>query len=343
MITVVVAALVAACGGNGETREAVPDIESSDVGPTKVDLPDPEPPGSSVREGYLVGAEGARIHYRLLGSGSDTVVVLHGGPGAGIHSVLPVLEPLAGHVTLLLYDQRGGGRSELPADTSLLHARYHVEDLEAVRRHFGLERLDLITHSFGAILAARYAERHPERVERMVFHGPTGPRRAEAARIARASPRSPDTTLSNRQRRLLRWLLEGTAADPVATCREYEALGRRLGEARGEEVTWSGTSCAAPAEAVRYYFRYTAQLAPRTFGDWDFTSGLEHVSAPLLVVHGARDSVGLPANRAWAAALPNGRLWSVPGARSPFADRPEVVFPAVAAFLKGEWPPEPRS
>lgn len=326
--------LVAACSGEPPREAEPPDGERPATEPPQV-----EPPGSTGSEGYLVGAEDARIHYRVLGSGSDTVVVLHGGPGAGIHSVLPVLEPLAERVTLLFYDQRGGGRSELPADTSLLHARYHVADLEAVRRHFGLERLKLLTHSFGAILAARYAQRHPERVERMVFHGATGPERSEAARLARASPPSPDTALSNQMRRLLRSLLEGTADDPVATCREYEALGRRLAEARGEEVTWNGTSCAAPPEAVRYYFRYTAQLAPRTFGDWDFTTGLEGVSAPLLVVHGERDTVGLPANRAWAAALPNGRLLVVPGAATPFSDRPEGSFGAVATFVGGKWPP----
>lgn len=330
--------LVAACSGEPPREAEPPDGERPATEPPQV-----EPQGSTGSEGYLVGAEDARIHYRVLGSGSDTVVVLHGGPGAGIHSVLPVLEPLAERVTLLFYDQRGGGRSELPADTSLLHARYHVADLEAVRRHFGLERLKLLTHSFGAILAARYAQRHPERVERMVFHGATGPERSEAARLARASPPSPDTALSNRRRRLLSSLLQGTSDDPVETCQDFEALGLRLAEARGEQVTWTGTSCAAPPEAVRYYFRYTAQLAPRTFGDWDFTSGLEDVSAPLLVVHGERDTVGLPANRAWATALPNGRLLVVPGARTPFSDRPEASFRAVAAFMEGEWPPDAAS
>lgn len=291
------------------------------------------------REGYLPGAEGAQIFYRVVGSGADTAVMVHGGPGAGIESVRPDWEPLADRFTLIFYDQRGGGRSTLPADTSLLHARYFVEDLEAVRRHFGLERLKLVTHSFGAVLAARYAQAYPERVERLVFHGATGPRRAEAARLARASPPSPDTALSNRLSERLGALLRGTAEDPVATCEEYEALGRRLAELRGQPAVWQGTTCAAPPEAVRYYYRYTAQLAPRTFGDWDFTTGLEDLDAPLLVIHGARDSAALPQQRAWANAVPRGRLLLVEDAvKGAVADRPEVVLPAVASFLAGEWP-----
>lgn len=296
-------------------------------------------PPTAGDEGFLPGAAGAELHYRVLGSGPDTVVVLHGGPGAGMGTVLPAWRPLADRFTLVFYDQRGGGRSTLPADTAFLDARHFVEDLEAVRRHFGLERLKLVTHSFGSVLAASYAERYPERVERMVFHGATGPRRSEAAALARRSPPSPDTALSRRAGELLGELLRGTAEDPVATCERYEELGRRLAEARGEPATWPGTTCDAPPEAVRYYYRYTAQLAPRSFGDWDFTTGLEDLDAPLLVVHGTRDSARLAVQRDWAAAVPRARLLTVPGtAKGPVDERPEIVLPAVAEFLGGAWP-----
>ncbi len=290
------------------------------------------------RDGYLTGAADARIYYRVLGpvEGEDTVVVVHGGPGAGMNSVLPDVQPLAEEFVLIFYDQRGGGRSELPADTSLLDARYFVEDLEAVRRHFRLDRLKLVTHSFGSVLVAAYAERYPRRVERIVLHGATGPERSQAARIAQATPPSPDTALSNRANELLRALLEGTAKNPVETCEEYEAIGRQIAEARGESVTFRGSTCDNLPEAVRYYYQYTAQLAPRTFG-WDFTSGLEDVSAPVLVVYGARDSLALPAQRAWVEAFPDARLLLVPGAGKPaFTDRPDIIFPAVVTFLKGQ-------
>lgn len=299
------------------------------------------PAGTASRpseDGHLAGAAGARLHYRVLGTGSDTVVVLHGGPGAGINSVLPDFAPLAERFTVVFYDQRGGGRSTLPSDTSLLHARYFVRDLEAVRRHFGLERLALVAHSFGSIVAARYAREHPGRIERLVLHGATGPLWSQAVRIARAAPPSPDTALSNRASALLRSLFEGAAEDPVATCEAYEAIVRKLAEARGEHANWKGTTCAAPPEAVRYYYRHTAQFAPSTFAAWDFTSGLEDFAAPVLVVHAARDTVARPAQRAWAAAVPNGRLLLVPRARIAIADRPDLVIPAITTFLGGEWP-----
>lgn len=314
--------VLAACGGE-------PAATGGD------DTPDP-----AVHEGYLTGAGGTRLHFRVLGSAPDTVVVVHGGPGAGIGSVLPDFRPLAESFTVVFYDQRGGGRSELPADTASLHARHFVEDLEAVRRHFGLERMKVITHSFGSILVARYARRYPERLERVVLHGATGPERSRAAELARASPPATDTALADSASALLRALLRGEASDPVATCREYEAIGRRLASLRGEEPAWRGSTCDAPAEAVAYYYRHTARFAPRTFGAWDFTrGGLDELRAPVLVVYGARDSLAVDQQRAWAAAVPEGRLLLVPDAgKGAIAQRPDVVLPAVTAFMGGRWP-----
>lgn len=291
------------------------------------------------REGFLPGAEGARIHYRVLGSAPDTVVAVHGGPGAGMHAILPELEPLAERHTVIFYDQRGGGLSTLPADTTLLDARYHVADLEAVRRFFGLERMTVIAHSFGSVLVARYATEHPERVERMLLFGAVGPSKEQAVAIARAAVAPPDPALQTRLRTVMGALLSGETTDPVSDCRAYEEIGREMAVARGEPVEWEGTNCAMPPEAIRYYFRYTAQFSPRSFGDWDFAGSMDHVEAPLLVVHGDRDPAAATAEAAWAAAVPNGRALEIPGAgKAVPADRPDLFWPAVETFLAGAWP-----
>lgn len=298
---------------------------------------------SASTSGTIRTADGVSLYYRLVGAGEDTLVVLHGGPGAGMNSVLPAVRPLARDRLLLLYDQRGGGRSTLPEDTTLLSAEAFVRDLEAVRRHFGLERMDVLAHSFGAVLLARYAREHPDRLGRVVLHGATGPDRRGAVEVMRESAAresaTGDTALARRHRELLLRLLRGEAGDPVETCRTFERVGRELARSRGEPGDWPGTTCDAPPEAVRYYYRHTARLAPRSFGDWDFTRGLERVTAPALVIWGARDSAGIPLQRAWAAAYPRGRLLLVPGAgKGALAHRPERFREAVDAFLKGEWP-----
>lgn len=299
---------------------------------------------ASAGEGFVETDDGVRLHYVVTGAGEDTLVVLHGGPGAGLESVREAVAPLARDRTLILYDQRGGARSTLPEDTTLLSADAFVRDLEAIRRRFGLERMKVFTHSFGSVLLARYAERHPDRLERVVLHGATGPSREQAAELARAAAAGDgsapgDSALAGRRRELMLSLLRGEAEDPVEACERFESAGRELARSRGEPANWSGTTCDAPAEAVRYYYRYTARIAPRSFGDWDFTDRLGDVRAPLLVIWGERDSAAVPAQRAWARAVPEGRLLLVPGAgKGAVADRPDRVRAAVDAFLDGRWP-----
>ncbi len=136
-----------------------------------------EADSARVSEGYFTGADGLRLFYRAVGDRGDTLVVLHGGPGMDMEYLWPDLVPLATDHTLIHYDQRGGGRSELPEDTTLLAIEYHIRDLEALRKHFGIGRLTILAHSFGPALAALYAIDHPDRVEGMIFIGPVPPRR----------------------------------------------------------------------------------------------------------------------------------------------------------------------
>lgn len=329
MLSILAVAFLLACGGRQQmgADEAQPE-PGRELGVER-----------RPREGDLPGADGVRLHYSILGSAPDTVVVVHGGPGAGMQAVLPELEPLAETHTLVFYDQRGGGLSELPADTSLLGAEQMVADLEAVRRFFDLERMTLIAHSFGAVLVGRYAEAYPQRIERLVFFGAVGPRRVDAAELARAAVSPPDPALAERMGVVLESLLSGSSIDPLADCREYEAIGREMALARGETGAWRGTNCAMPPEAIRYYFQYTAQLSPRSFGDWDFTGTLGELDAPLLVIHGDQDPRAVAAQRQWAAAVPDGRFLLLPDAgKAVSADRPDLFYPAVEAFLGGEWP-----
>jgi proline iminopeptidase len=285
------------------------------------------------------GATGARIFYQVAGTGDDTVVVLHGGPGVGINGIRPDVEPLTrGHV-VIFYDQRGGGRSTLPEDTTHLGPQHFTGDLEAVRSHFGLGPMNLVAHSFGAIVAAEYARVHPERIGRMVFLAATGPSRKQAASFYQRQPATSDTAGARKQFELLQALMEGTAADPVAACREYEQLSRRLAAARGEFAGFKESACAMSAQAIRYAWHYTARLSPQLYDDWDYTRSLRHVTAPLLVIDGERDTLGLPMERAWANALPNARLLIIANAgRGAHAERPEAVFPAIREFFKGRWP-----
>lgn len=121
------------------------------------------------REGFVTVEDGVRLFYKIEGRGPETLVVVHGGPGFSLESVRADFGPLAAHRRVIYYDQRGNGRSTLIGDAGALALPRHIADLEALRRHFGLEKMALLGNSWGGLLISAYAAAHPDRVQRLVL------------------------------------------------------------------------------------------------------------------------------------------------------------------------------
>lgn len=114
--------------------------------------------------------DGTEIFYRESGVGAP-LVCLPGGPArAGVY--LGDLGGLSRRRRLIVPDQRGSGESGDPADPATLRVDRLVEDVEALRAHLGLERMDLLAHSAGAVLATMYAAVHPQRLSRLLLITP---------------------------------------------------------------------------------------------------------------------------------------------------------------------------
>jgi pimeloyl-ACP methyl ester carboxylesterase len=139
--------------------------------------------------------DGTDLAYRVFGAGSP-LVCLPGGPMLS-SAYLGELGGLSAHRRLLMVDPRGTGRSAIPKDAASHRCDRLVDDVEALREHLGLDRLDLLAHSAGANLAALYAARHPRRVGRLALITPstravgieiTGEARLEIARLHEDEP-----------------------------------------------------------------------------------------------------------------------------------------------------------
>jgi proline iminopeptidase len=121
--------------------------------------------------GKLFDGPGATIYYEVIGSGQGTpLVVVNGGPGFD-HTYLhlsSVWKSLAKNRRVVFYDQRGNGRSGALKPGQSCTLADQVDDLEALRKHLGFERIVLLGHSYGGYLSMAYAARHMDRVERMM-------------------------------------------------------------------------------------------------------------------------------------------------------------------------------
>ena len=127
--------------------------------------------GPAGSEGMVNAGDSVQLLYRMCGSGPDTIIVLHGGPGFTADYLAADLEPLAERHTLFFYDQRGTGKSTLVTDSAALAGPRFAEDVEAIRVHFGMDRVILLGHSWGTGVAALYGERFPERVGKLILVG----------------------------------------------------------------------------------------------------------------------------------------------------------------------------
>jgi proline iminopeptidase len=121
--------------------------------------------------GHLDVGDGHQIYWERVGTpGAKPAVFLHGGPGGGISPKHRRLFDPARY-DVLLFDQRGCGRSTPHASLDANTTWHLVADIERLRELAGVERWLVFGGSWGSSLALAYAETHPERTTELVLRG----------------------------------------------------------------------------------------------------------------------------------------------------------------------------
>jgi pimeloyl-ACP methyl ester carboxylesterase len=126
---------------------------------------------SAVPTGGYVPFRGYRTWYETAGdlSSGVPVVLLHGGPGIPGGAYAQLMAQLADRRPVVRYDQLGCGRSDRPNDPSLWRVQTFVDELTALRDALGLDRVHLLGHSWGGMLAIEYLLTTPTGVQSLVL------------------------------------------------------------------------------------------------------------------------------------------------------------------------------
>jgi proline iminopeptidase len=129
------------------------------------------PPIEPNRHGWLAVDHIHKLYWEESGNPRGVpVVFLHGGPGAGCAPVhRRFFDPT--HYRIILFDQRGAGRSVPNAEIAANTTHHLVDDLEALRQHLRIERWLVFGGSWGSTLALAYGQAHPERCLGFVLRG----------------------------------------------------------------------------------------------------------------------------------------------------------------------------
>jgi proline iminopeptidase len=129
------------------------------------------PPIEPYQSGQLEVGDGHVLYWERCGTpGAKPVVFLHGGPGAGCSTDhRRQFDPA--RYDIMLFDQRGCGRSTPHASLEANTTWHLVEDIERLRELAGVDKWMVYGGSWGSTLALAYAQTHPERTTELVLRG----------------------------------------------------------------------------------------------------------------------------------------------------------------------------
>jgi pimeloyl-ACP methyl ester carboxylesterase len=268
-----------------------------------------------------VRSEALDIHVRRAGNpdAGEILVAINGGPGQSSEYMLD-LERLAGpDLAVVTYDQRGTGRSDSPPpQPDNFELADYVADLEAIRQTLGMEKIHLLGHSWGALIAIAYATTHPENTGMMILMGGA----SSSWDATQAGMRRFSQHLDQLQRA---GVISSTL--PSGVDEQFEAiLPAYLSDPAAELEGWQ-----APTNNQR-----TNSLTWTTVRGYDLSASLSQLTLPVLILWGQDDPFGQEMAQATRDALVNAEVEYIllPRCGHYWHECPEPFYSAVSNFLQ---------
>jgi pimeloyl-ACP methyl ester carboxylesterase len=269
--------------------------------------------------------DGTHLAYHRRGDGPP-LLCLPGGAGSPSR-YLDDLGGLSHHRTLVLLDNRGTGESDAPADPATYRRDHLAHDVEALRHHLGLDRIDLLGHSAGAGIAMAYAVDHPDRLHHLVLLTP-------ALRAVGLTPTTQDWQHHLDSHRHQPWYTAATAAldDYTSGHRTPDTLYTASPLLYGR---WDARAEAHARAAERSTPALEGYWADGAFHPGPTRRALAALTTPVLVYTAEHDPISPPYRCAELAELiPGATLVVQPGGgHYPWIDDPDHLRHRIEAFL----------
>ena len=256
-----------------------------------------------------------------------TVVLFHGMNFAGFYWGGPIDALRKEGFRVVVPDQIGFGRSS----KAIIPYNFHDMALNTRRvlQHLKVERVMIVGHSMGGMLAARFATQYPEMTERVVIYNPIGVTDPRWERPWTSTDEGYKRNLEATYQTVRAGLFRYVSHKPVAWNAEFERYARI-------RYSWTLSSEWPRLALVQATISQITYLDP-VVNDW------AHIKAPTLAFGGAEDSLAGPAKVfqdrmkfiAESVANGHGRLHLIPGlGHVPHLEDPAATYPPLLAFLK---------
>ena len=294
-------------------------------------------------------AEDIRLFHFSEGQGAK-ILTLHGGPGIPWEKPVRGFSLLSDQYQIHYYDQRGCGRSSKPFDrfaskdyfqnmTTLetkLGIQAQLEDIERIRQILGEDKLILVGHSFGGLLAVLYAAEYPENVKALVLIAPADLLKMPVDHgdlfetVRKDLPKAMQPAFDAWQKQYFDF---GGIFKKSES--ELQALNQQFAEYYGEAVKARGLTLPDLPSAPSLTGGWATYAQYFSMGKkHDYRTAMDAVKIPVMVIHGANDLQSEAASRDFAANFSNAQFFSIAETgHFPFVEKPEVFATAVGKFL----------
>lgn len=251
--------------------------------------------------GALTAVNGTRLYVSTKGTGTP-ILVVHGGPGLNQSYFQPHLDKLSKHYKLVFYDQRASGKSVVSSPDSL-SLKFFADDMEALRKQLGVEKIIVLAHSWGTIPAMKFAFAYPDRVQKLILCNPV-PLSTEFDTEIRANQAAKGTLRDSTDRSIIIGSREFTSGSPEGY-RKLMLLSFRHEFAKADNLTKLGLEIPANFKDAS---KALGEGLRGDLGEYNYYEDIRKFSFPVLIIHGAAESVPLGACTRMQSVIPHASL-----------------------------------
>lgn len=277
----------------------------------------------------FVESEETKIFCRTIGQGQP-IIVIHGGPGLSQDYLLPQFYDLAKNHFVIFYDQRGAGQSKAEIDEKMTIADL-IRDLENLQKELGLNKISILGHSWGGLVAMQYAIVHPDRVDKLILSN-SAPASLDGFKLFEKNYMEKTGSLQEEIANI-QGMPEFQYGDPEL----HEKLNRIIFR----------TFCHIPENADQLNLRMSQtawanflKINPILWANtlvesFDLHEDLKKLTMPALIIHGVDDPVPLSTAQRIHECIPGSELIIIDNCgHFPYIEQEEIFFKILGNFLR---------
>ncbi len=287
--------------------------------------------------GKYVNVNGANLWIETLGSG-DPLFLISGGPG-GAHTGLHNFDSLQNSCTLVYIDNFGRGKSDTAKDIKEYTISRDVEDIEGIRKALGYDKINILGHSYGSVVAQLYAIKYGEHVKHLIiadgfFSGKMWQENDDNSNheIAENYPEVWDSLMRMRKRGLI------SSDKPFYEIYNTVPYGFLYAYNPNNFLRSRDPKYPHPFN-TRLYYQLVGPDGDFVVGNdiakFDVTNDLKNLKMPILIVAGRYDRVSVPKYAEMYKILcPQAKfIMFERSGHNPQVEQPEKEFPIITGFL----------